>query len=258
VQDLKEPLSALFNAFSKIAVAGAKTLSFGVDLLDNLGLLKPAIYAIIGLGVANKLTSLLTPLNNLIQGIGYLGTHGLLGVLVPLEQVLNTSRMMYSSFAVLGAGIAIFVSNLDKLSSSAKVLIPVLSALAGVTAAVAIAKAGMSYKAIITAGTITAGIGMVAGTLASVKQYAEGGMPDKGTLFVAGEAGAEIVTNSPNGQTGVTNVQQIEQAFYNALVRYGGGNSSDEVIVVKVGDDEVFRASRRGANKRGLDFARKG
>jgi hypothetical protein len=43
---------------------------------------------------------------------------------------------------------------------------------------------------------------------------ANGGLPDNGTRFYAGEAGAEIVYNTPSGQSGVANVQQIAQATY--------------------------------------------
>ena len=44
--------------------------------------------------------------------------------------------------------------------------------------------------------------------------YANGGVHDlsMGSLFVAGEAGAEIVTNMGNGKTGVTNVEQMKEA----------------------------------------------
>lgn len=47
--------------------------------------------------------------------------------------------------------------------------------------------------------------------------YANGGVhdPSMGSLFVAGEAGAEIVTNMGNGKTGVTNVEQMEAAVAN-------------------------------------------
>ena len=51
----------------------------------------------------------------------------------------------------------------------------------------------------------------------SYDNYANGGLPDKGTLFRAGEAGAEIVYNTPSGQSGVVNVQQIQMAFNGAL-----------------------------------------
>jgi len=48
----------------------------------------------------------------------------------------------------------------------------------------------------------------------NVEWYAEGGVHDlsMGSLFVAGEAGAEIVTNMGNGRTGVTNVEQMKEA----------------------------------------------
>lgn len=51
----------------------------------------------------------------------------------------------------------------------------------------------------------------------NVEWYADGGIHDlsMGSLFVAGEAGAEIVTNMGNGKTGVTNVEQMEAAVAN-------------------------------------------
>lgn len=42
--------------------------------------------------------------------------------------------------------------------------------------------------------------------------YASGGIPDVGTLFYAGEAGAEIVANGRSGGTGVMNMQQMQDA----------------------------------------------
>lgn len=47
--------------------------------------------------------------------------------------------------------------------------------------------------------------------------FANGGIPDKGSLFVAGEAGAELVHSMPNGNTGVTNISQFKQAMVEAL-----------------------------------------
>ncbi len=55
--------------------------------------------------------------------------------------------------------------------------------------------------------------------------YADGGTFDKGTAFIAGEKGAEIVYNSGNGGGGVANIEQIAQAMYQgtyqALADYG-------------------------------------
>lgn len=188
----------------------------------------------------------------------------LIPILFNLKEVAAVTASSVVSFglAFMGAW-----AILKLLPENAQKLVGGIMAIAG--AFIALTTAILAYKGVVTWGAalpvLSAAVGAaLAGGLAwkgqieNISKYANGGTPDKGTLFIAGEAGAEIVATSSNGQTGVSNVQQIEQAFYNALVRYGGGESGGEVIVVKVGEDEVFRASRRGANKRGLDFARKG
>jgi hypothetical protein len=48
----------------------------------------------------------------------------------------------------------------------------------------------------------------------------------------------------------------MEQAFYNALRRYGEGSNGEERIVIQIGEDEAFNAVRRRANRQGLDFAK--
>ena len=56
--------------------------------------------------------------------------------------------------------------------------------------------------------------------------YADGGMVKKGTSFIAGEAGAEVVHTSSSG-TGVTNIEQFSQAMLQALATYGVARGSD-------------------------------
>ena len=53
---------------------------------------------------------------------------------------------------------------------------------------------------------------------AEIGAWASGGMPEVGSLFIAGEAGAELVTNMGNGRTGVTNVEQMEAAVANGNI----------------------------------------
>lgn len=90
-----------------------------------------------------------------------------------------------------------------------------------------------------------------------VGTFAEGGLPDKGTMFIAGEAGAEIVYNNSNGQSGVANVQQIQQAMYNALVAYGktqGGNG--QAIEVYLDGEKVYQNTTSHAKRRGNVWAK--
>lgn len=73
------------------------------------------------------------------------------------------------------------------------------------------------------------------------KPYADGGDVPKGTRFIAGERGAEIVSTSPRG-TGVTNIEQFTQAMLNALTVYGVARGSD----VNFSGDVVMNSTKVG------------
>lgn len=58
-------------------------------------------------------------------------------------------------------------------------------------------------------------------SLPKLSYYAEGGIAKAGSLFVAGESGAELLTNMGGGNTGITNVEQFETAMTRAIVSSG-------------------------------------
>ena len=70
-------------------------------------------------------------------------------------------------------------------------------------------------------------------TWKNIPQYANGGVPSHGTLFTAGENGAEIVGNI-NRRTEVLNRSQIASTIYNAVVsamsQYSGGTTQVELF----------------------------
>ena len=72
------------------------------------------------------------------------------------------------------------------------------------------------------------------GNWENIRQYANGGAPSHGSMFIAGERGAEIVGHI-NGRTEVLNQSQIASAIYNAMVsamsQYGGQSSEIDVHV---------------------------
>ena len=90
----------------------------------------------------------------------------------------------------------------------------------------------------------------------SVPQFANGGLPDKGTMFVAGEAGAEMVYNMPNGQSGVANVRQIEQAMFNALASYGEQNGGAIVVQAYLDGEKVYENTTARAKSQGFVWAK--
>ena len=55
------------------------------------------------------------------------------------------------------------------------------------------------------------------GNWSNIKQFANGGIPSHGSMFIAGERGSEIVGNI-NGRTEVLNKSQIASAIYSAMM----------------------------------------
>lgn len=72
------------------------------------------------------------------------------------------------------------------------------------------------------------------GTWKNIRQYANGGAPSHGSMFIAGERGAEIVGHI-NGKTEVLNQSQIASAIYSAVLsamsQYSGQASEIDVHV---------------------------
>jgi hypothetical protein len=96
----------------------------------------------------------------------------------------------------------------------------------------------------------------------TIDAYAKGGMPDKGTAFIAGEAGAEIVYNTPSGQSGVANIQQIAQATYqgtmSALRDWWGGTGAKGDIpqLEEASDRAIYQKATAHAKSIGNTWAK--
>jgi hypothetical protein len=88
-----------------------------------------------------------------------------------------------------------------------------------------------------------------------VPKYADGGLPDKGTMFIAGEAGAEIVYNTPSGQAGVANIQQIKQAQLQAMHEWWSSAKYDIPQFQGVSESGLYEVIDGEAHRRGKTFA---
>lgn len=100
-----------------------------------------------------------------------------------------------------------------------------------------------AYEELLKSGQINSpdtwdGLGLL-----GLKKYADGGFPDYGDLFIANEAGPELVGTIGN-RTAVANSSSIETAIYNA-VRSAmsdsntGGQSADIHVTVDIDGDTV-------------------
>lgn len=174
-----------------------------------------------------------------------------------------TSAFLKSKVAVAGLSLALgFLLGdllLGTLDEEARQLFGSMMALGGAVMALTIAF--FALQGVLTWGTglpiMMASIGAsIAGlkSMLTVDNYANGGMPDKGTIFRAGEAGAEIVYNTPSGQSGVANIKQIEQAMYNALTRASSKNGGKTVVAIN--GREVFTVVKEEARSNGYAFSK--
>lgn len=90
-----------------------------------------------------------------------------------------------------------------------------------------------------------------------IPYLANGGMVNAGSMFVAGERGAELVTNLGSGQTGVMNIAQFTEAVVNGINQSGvieaikeGGNIylDNERVGTKVGNSKGLREALNRTN----------
>lgn len=183
-----------------------------------------------------------------------------MGATVELGKFYSTVGLTTVAIATLASGISMYVSNFDKLSDSAKVWIPVLSTLAGVIAAIAAGVTIMkgNWVGAASIGAIVAGTGLMVGTQLSIPNYENGASDiDSGTVFRAGEFGkTEMVYNGNNGKTNASNVQQMQQAMYNALVAYGKTQDGNgRPIEVYLDGEKVYQNTTARAKQRGYAWS---
>lgn len=89
----------------------------------------------------------------------------------------------------------------------------------------------------------TGGVNTVAIPRFKVEYYADGGFPTTGNLFVASEAGPELV-GTIGGRTAVANndqiVDSVSQGVYRAFVQAMAESGSNQVVEAKVNDKVLF------------------
>lgn len=159
-----------------------------------------------------------------------------------------------NSIGLATSSVAIFVSALINLIQVAKdwksqSLVTQISAI--VSVCMALFGVIASIVAIFKPTAIAKGLAVGAMALASVSgvvsamRFEDGGVPDRGSLFIAGESGAELVHTMPSGQTGVTNIAQFKQAMVEALYEASDVFQNENGdVVLNLDGAEVARSKR--------------
>lgn len=229
---LKASLEALSGVFLFILIYGLITvISKWKEMSTALKVVSVVLLSVVaalylyssGIGLAAFQTIKFTvvALANIIKTLGTYLVAALKSAITWIGSLSASTWGLIGAFAVLTAGIVVLALNWDNMGNWQKV-ITIFGALAAaaIAAAVAIGVFHASWTMGLGAAAIAAGIALVVGSVASAKsvtKFADGGVPDRGSLFVAGEAGAELVYNMGGGSTGVSNVQQLQNATAGAL-----------------------------------------
>lgn len=177
-----------------------------------------------------------------------------------MEQALKLCKLASNTLSVaLSVGIIVgviaLISQLDNFSSSARGWVGAIGLIAGALLGVAVAimaikQASLSAimpVALASIGAFAVGITALVKN-ASIPQYAEGGFPAQGEIFVARERGPELV-GSMGGKTTVANNYQIEQgieeASYRGFMRAMSQNQTSNKLVIEgknINDSALIRA----------------
>lgn len=94
----------------------------------------------------------------------------------------------------------------------------------------------------------------------NIEMFANGGFPRSGEMFIAGEAGAEMVGNI-GGKTAVANNDQIERAIFNAVLTamsQAMANGSSQPIElnqkIELDGDVIYNNQQKVSARRGINF----
>jgi hypothetical protein len=277
--ELREGVEAFGNAILSIVIGGGiiKLINLITSLTTTTGLLTTALNLLSNVAIVGLVFLILEAIDAFKDGdiaMGIVATTigvALVSAIIMLKGVLVDGmvyvelfgKVLNASFLAPLAGITALIAGITSLvdcwgdMGGWQKAITIITALASavIGAWVAIKAFQLSVPVALGLGaTLAGGVLLIGSQLAkgSVQKFANGGMPDKGTMFVAGEAGAEIVYNTPSGQSGVANISQIEQAMYGALVRYGKTQSATgQPIEVYLDGEKVYQNTTAHAKMHG-------
>lgn len=198
------------NKFSEIiADVVVKVVELSVkflDFIDSTIGIENFVWSIVSAIAVIKSYKLISSMATLIDKFGKISTlmNGLYIAATAIAGILA-----YNIFSEL-------MKNMNDTDKTIGIIIGGIVALIASIVALQHALAGDWVGAISSGAAAGIGLGvMIAGIRA--KTYASGGIPDKGSLFFAGESGAELVTTMSGGRTGVSNTEQLREAVYGAL-----------------------------------------
>ena len=247
IAELAIKLAPIAMDILEIAVNIADWLTQNNLLLPTIGLVIAALLTFKGIQFGIHIAELAEK-SATFAGILAKLKNAIIAVNTPFATLCQKPAVMAVGIIALTAGITYFVTSLNKMGSTAKIIIPIVASLAATVAGLAVAAAAASagplaaIKAGLTAAALTAAITLVAGTAIAVgaNGFADGGY-QKGGLFYAGEKGAEWVGRQGNTST-IVNDTQMSDIMRDSVaqgVRMGVGTAYGDISNAGAGQTEA-------------------
>ena len=268
-------ITGVGNAMTLLRVGGLGLLIYGLANLitkwDELSIGMKIVYgAITLLGAAMIFFSSTTLKKHFITQ--------LLAAQLQLGSFGKAITMVTAQTVSLAVGIGLIVSGFSDLQnwsdmSSLERASTILKIVAGAAflAATAIASFHTAWSVGVAAATIAVGVAAIVASMITAQQAAKdmeknvqmkavGGLATKGSLFYAGEAGPELVTQTSGGGSTIMNMKQLEDAVARGFIRGfastdKGYEDTDETNVY-VDGQRLFNIMRNTAKRNGYDFVR--
>ena len=239
-----------------------------IDWLDEMELLDDVIWLVVGALMAWKAVNivksiqdtykLLQPMITKLQGLASQFT---------ITQVAAAGMAIYGFMVAADAAKNLFTSWDDMSGFERAIEIFKILAGAALVAAAAVAVFHTSWSVGVAAGVIAAGIAVAYGAIKAVnakskelEYHANGGRATKGSLFYAGEAGPELVTQTSGGGSTIMNMKQLEDAVARGFIRgfasTDNGYEDSDTTEVYVDGQRLFNIMRGTAKRNGYDFVK--
>lgn len=220
VESLWSIAKTIYPSFKKILDVFLSILPTLVDFAETV--LDVVSKVVLWLDKNNLLIPALITLGVVLAGIKFAAA------IKHIKEMGLSIKGLAATMGILVAAFSIFVI-LKEAPQWTKYLMLVVGGLVAVAGAILAIKSATRGIAGIVASvgaaiTLGATLSLVAKKTANdVPKMKDGGVLPKGTPFIAGEAGAELVHSMPNSnKTGVTNIEQFTQAMINANYQSSG------------------------------------
>lgn len=230
-------------ALSNIISAILSIVNVFVQVISQLRLIYPILVAIIGLKIANSISTLIINFGKMgsafKQVIAWFQNYNLQCALATTKtQILLQSigSLTIGVLSVIGSIVSL-IANWDNMSTTAKALTIVVATLTAVVAGLASAKyflMGNWAKGLAVAGAV---IATGATVMTAISGFEDGGIPAKSELFYMNENGVpEALINTGGSQTNVINIDQLAEGMRRGFVEaiYDTGLNNANNITLKI------------------------